>query len=74
MAQPKSDEAQDWKTAAQACLTTALSRLEEVARDSADAKTLESIAKTVADIVGAGLYLARGQGKPGAGATGGEDD
>ncbi len=60
----KSKEATDWKTAGEETLTTALRRLDVIASDCPDAKTLESIVKTVGDIVGAGLYLARGQQKP----------
>ncbi len=66
----KSDDTQDWKRAAKACLTTTLNRLEEVARDSADAKVLESIVKTVGDVVGAGEFL----GRKTTGASGAGDD
>ena len=74
MAQNKSDAARDWKQAGEACLTTALARLEEVARDSSDAKTLESIAKTAGDIVGAGMYLSRGSRGASTSSGGGEDE
>lgn len=50
----------EWKEAAEATLTTTLKALETVASDCRDAKTLESIAKTVGDIVGAGNYFKRG--------------
>jgi len=67
----KSDETQDWKRAAKSCLTASLNRLEELARDSADIKQLESVVKTVADVVGAGEFLGR---RSVAGGTGGGDD
>ncbi len=69
------DESRDWKAAAEKTLTVALDRLEDLARDSSDPKVLESIIKTTADVVGAGLYLARTRGAaPGASGDGGDDD
>jgi hypothetical protein len=58
----------DWQTASKRCLTTALDRLDDLARESADAKQLESIIKTVGDVVGAAGYL----GRKSPGASGGE--
>ena len=57
---PDGKKDRDWKHAAEMCLTTTLDRLREVASESADAKTLESIAKTVGDIVGVAGYAGGG--------------
>lgn len=56
-----SDTSADWKTQAKKTLTVALDRLEDIARDSNDPKVLESIVKTVGDVVGAGEFLGRGK-------------
>lgn len=61
MAAKKRSNPTDWKEAGERCLTTALNRLDELAQDQTDPKALESIIKTVGDVVGAGLYLGRGQ-------------
>ena len=60
----KKKETTDWKTAGEECLTTALNRANELARDATEFKSLESLIKTVADVVGAGLYLSRGNKAP----------
>lgn len=64
----------DWKTAAKRALTTALDKLDDQARETTDTKALESIVKTVADVVGAGMYLERGKTQRSSGSPEGGDD
>lgn len=59
-----------WKQAAESCLTTALKRAEEHAREATDFKSLESLIKTVSEIVGFGNTVNRSGG----GVSGGDDD
>lgn len=73
-AQARVKDNRDWKRAGEECLTTALDRLEELARDQSDCKALESIIKTVGDVVGAGLYLGRGQNQKPQAVQGDDDD
>lgn len=63
----------NWKVASEECLVAALDRAKELAKDAADYKSLESLIKTVGDIVGVGGYLARGSAR-GSGSDGGDDE
>jgi hypothetical protein len=68
----KKDDQRDWKGAAEECLVIAINRAGELARDATEFKSLESLIKTVGDVVGAGLYLSRSQ--RGAAGSGSSDD
>lgn len=62
----------DWKSAGEEALTTALKRAGDLATDCGDMKQLDSIIKTLGEIVGAGLVLGGKSG--GASGTAGSDD
>lgn len=66
----KHDDPTDWKEASQRCLTTALNRAEELAREATEFKSLESLIKTVSDVVG----FAKMGARSGHSAGGGSDD
>lgn len=61
----------DWKTAGKRCLTTALNKATELAETATEFKSLESLIKTVGDVVGFGLTQGR---RGGAGESKGDDD
>lgn len=73
----KINESRDWKKAAEECLTATLNKAQELATngETDKAKQLESLIKTVGDVVGGGLYLARARtGGSGGAPEGGDDD
>jgi hypothetical protein len=61
----------DWKAAADECLTAALDRAREMVDKAEDHKSLESLIKTVAEVVGFGTGINRGSGNR---TAGGESD
>jgi hypothetical protein len=69
----KVNESRDWKKASEECLTAVLNKAQELATngETDKAKQLESLIKTVGDIVGASLYLNRAKTS---GAASPEDD
>ncbi len=68
-------DTRDWKKASEECLVIALNKASECALDGATEKlkALESLIKTVGDIVGTGLYLSRASKRAEQGAPDDED-
>ncbi len=50
----------DWKLAGEECLTTALDRARVLVQECTNPKELESLIKTVAEVVGFATHKARG--------------
>lgn len=74
MAKQKRENPLDWESAAKRTLTTSLNRLDDLAQGTEDPKLLESIIKTVSDVVGASVFGVRGRRAPTDGGGGGDDD
>ncbi len=74
MAKQKREDPTDWRTAGKRTLTTALNRLDDLAQEATDPVRLESIIKTVGDIVGAAEYTGRGKTVASGGGGAGDDD
>jgi hypothetical protein len=70
----KVNESRDWKKAAEECLVACLNKCQELATNSETdkAKQLESVIKTVGDVVGGAQYL--GRARTAAAASAGDDD
>ena len=69
----KVNESRDWKRASEECLVAVLNKAQELATngETDKAKQLESLIKTVGDVVGGGLYLNRARNT--AAGSGGDD-
>ncbi len=75
MPKTKRENPLDWEGAAKRTLTTSLNRLDDLAQSTEDPKLLESIIKTVSDVVGASVFGVRGRrAQSELGAGGGDDE